>query len=82
MPRWEPDARERLVVAALQLFSEQGYDETTDAVIADRAGLTKSTFHPVAVVWHLSPGSGELFMAQLGLPLRPSADRGCRSGGV
>src|SRR5262249_42177244 len=38
-------ARERLVVAALQLFSEQGYDETTVAVIADRAGLTKSTFH-------------------------------------
>jgi AcrR family transcriptional regulator len=36
MPRWEPDARERLVVAALQLFSQQGYDETTAAVIADR----------------------------------------------
>jgi AcrR family transcriptional regulator len=45
MPRWEPDARERRVVAALQLFSEQGYDETTVAVIADRAGLTESTFH-------------------------------------
>ncbi len=45
MPRWEPDARERLVVAALHLFSEQGYDDTTVAQIADRAGLTKSTFH-------------------------------------
>lgn len=45
MPRWEPDARERLVVAALQLFSEQGFDETTVAEIAERAGLTKSTFH-------------------------------------
>ena len=45
MPRWEPDVRERLVVAAVQLFSEQGYDETTVAVIADRVGLTKSTFH-------------------------------------
>ena len=45
MPRWEPDARERLVTAALQLFSEQGYDETTVAEIAQRAGLTKSTFH-------------------------------------
>jgi AcrR family transcriptional regulator len=44
MPRWEPDARERLAVAAPQLFSEQGYDETTVAVIADRAGLAKSTF--------------------------------------
>ncbi|MBA8796047.1 AcrR family transcriptional regulator [Friedmanniella endophytica] len=45
MPRWEPDARERFVAAALQLFSEQGYDETTVAQIADRAGLTRSTFH-------------------------------------
>lgn len=45
MPRWEPDARERLVTAALQLFSEQGYDGTTITEIAQRAGLTKSTFH-------------------------------------
>ena len=45
MPRWEPDARERIVAAALQLFSEQGYDETTVAEIARQAGLTKSTFH-------------------------------------
>ncbi|EFC80199.1 TetR/AcrR family transcriptional regulator [Parafrankia sp. EUN1f] len=44
MPRWEPDARERLVAAALHLFSEQGYDNTTVAEITDRAGLTKSTF--------------------------------------
>jgi AcrR family transcriptional regulator len=44
MPRWEPDARERLVAAALHLFSEQGYDDTTVAEIAERAGLTKSTF--------------------------------------
>jgi AcrR family transcriptional regulator len=45
MPRWPPDTRERFVVAALQLFSEQGYDETTVAQIAKRAGSTKSTFH-------------------------------------
>ena len=44
MPRWEPDAQERLVGAALELFIEQGYDETTVAQIAQRAGLTKSTF--------------------------------------
>ncbi len=44
MPRWEPNARERLVTAAVQLFSEQGYDQTTVAQIAERAGLTKSTF--------------------------------------
>jgi len=45
MPRWMPDARERLVGAAIQLFSEQGYDATTVSQIAERAGLTRSTFH-------------------------------------
>ena len=44
MGRWKPNARERLVIAAVDLFSEQGYDETTVAEIADRAGVTKSTF--------------------------------------
>jgi AcrR family transcriptional regulator len=44
MARWEPDARERLVRAALELFAEQGYDNSTVAQIAERAGLTKSTF--------------------------------------
>jgi AcrR family transcriptional regulator len=42
--RWEPGARERLVVAAVDLFTEQGYDATTVAEIAERAGLTRSTF--------------------------------------
>ncbi|TCU85825.1 TetR family transcriptional regulator [Curtobacterium sp. PhB191] len=44
MARWEPGARERLVLAAVDLFSEQGYDETTVTQIAERAGVTKSTF--------------------------------------
>ena len=44
MPRWEPGARERLVVAAVDLFTEQGYDATTVAQIAERAGVTRSTF--------------------------------------
>ena len=44
MGRWEPGARERLVIAAVDLFSEQGYDETTVAQIAERAGVTRSTF--------------------------------------
>jgi AcrR family transcriptional regulator len=44
MARWEPGARERLVVAAVDLFTEQGYDATTVAQIAERAGVTKSTF--------------------------------------
>jgi len=44
MARWEPHARERLERAALALFVERGYDATTVAEIAERAGLTKSTF--------------------------------------
>jgi AcrR family transcriptional regulator len=44
MPRWEPNARERLLAAGLQLFSERGYDSTTVAQITERAGLTRSTF--------------------------------------
>lgn len=44
MARWEPGARERLVLAAVDLFVEQGYDETTVAQISERAGVTKSTF--------------------------------------
>ena len=44
MGRWEPNARERLVRAAVDLFTEQGYDQTTVAQIAERAGLTKTTF--------------------------------------
>jgi AcrR family transcriptional regulator len=44
MPRWRPGARERLVVAAVDLFTDQGYDQTTVAQIAERAGVTRSTF--------------------------------------
>ncbi len=44
MPRWQPGATERMVVAAVDLFTEQGYDATTVAQIAERAGVTKSTF--------------------------------------
>jgi AcrR family transcriptional regulator len=44
MVRWEPDSPARLMEAALTLFSERGYDETTVAAIAERAGLTERTF--------------------------------------
>jgi AcrR family transcriptional regulator len=44
MARWQPNAPERLVVAALDLFAERGYENTTVIDIAQRAGLTKSTF--------------------------------------
>lgn len=43
MARWEPDARGRLLDAAIELFTERGYDATTAAQIAERAGLTKTT---------------------------------------
>lgn len=44
MARWEPNARERLQVAALELFEERGYDRTTVGDIAARADLTERTF--------------------------------------
>ena len=44
MSRWAPNARERLETAALDLFVENGYEETTVAQIADRAGLNRATF--------------------------------------
>ncbi|MGB9186029.1 MAG: helix-turn-helix domain-containing protein [Solirubrobacteraceae bacterium] len=44
MARWQPGARARLVLAAVDLFGEQGYDATTVAQIARRAGVTRSTF--------------------------------------
>ncbi|MBW8698695.1 putative mycofactocin biosynthesis transcriptional regulator MftR [Streptomyces sp. MBT84] len=44
MGRWEPNARERLQQAALELYSERGFEQTTVAEIAKRAGLTERTF--------------------------------------
>jgi AcrR family transcriptional regulator len=44
MGRWEPDSRGRLVQAALELYGERGFENTTVAEIAARAGLTERTF--------------------------------------
>src|ERR1700679_3610996 len=44
MGRWEPDARGRLAQAALALYGERGFEQTTVAEIAARAGLTERTF--------------------------------------
>ncbi len=44
MGRWEPNARGRLEQAALELFIERGFEQTTVAEIAKRAGLTERTF--------------------------------------
>jgi AcrR family transcriptional regulator len=44
MARWQPDARGRLMLAALALYTERGYEQTTVADIAQRAGVTERTF--------------------------------------
>jgi AcrR family transcriptional regulator len=44
MPRWEPDGRRRLEEAALELYGERGFENTTVTEIAARAGLTERTF--------------------------------------
>jgi AcrR family transcriptional regulator len=44
MGRWEPDAEGRFRAAAIELFGEIGYEQTTVAAIATRAGLTARTF--------------------------------------
>ncbi|MBG6069102.1 TetR family transcriptional regulator [Micromonospora ureilytica] len=45
MARWQPDARGRLEAAAFELFRERGFEQTTVADIAARAGLDKRTFY-------------------------------------
>jgi AcrR family transcriptional regulator len=44
MGRWQPDARGRLMKAAFELYGERGFEQTTVAEIAERAGLTERTF--------------------------------------
>ncbi|MDT4956380.1 MAG: hypothetical protein QOD31_179 [Pseudonocardiales bacterium] len=44
MGRWEPDAAGRLREAAMALYIERGFEGTTVAEIADRAGVTARTF--------------------------------------
>ena len=44
MARWEPGTRQRLAQAALDLFTAQGFEQTTAAQIAESVGLTERTF--------------------------------------
>jgi AcrR family transcriptional regulator len=44
MGRWQPDSRGRLQEAALTLYAERGFDQTTAAQVAELAGLTERTF--------------------------------------
>jgi AcrR family transcriptional regulator len=45
MARWEGGAAERLQQAAIELFAEQGFEQTTATEIAQRVGLTERTFY-------------------------------------
>jgi len=79
--RWQPDARERLERAALELFVEQGFPETTVPQITARAGLTTRTFfrHFTDKREVLFAGEGEIpaqvaqLMADAPVPLSPMA---------
>jgi AcrR family transcriptional regulator len=42
--RWEPGSRGRLEAAALALYGERGFEHTTVAQIAERAGVTERTY--------------------------------------
>ncbi|MBT0772740.1 TetR/AcrR family transcriptional regulator [Kineosporia sp. J2-2] len=44
MGRWEPNTRLKLIDAAVELFAADGYESTTVAQIAARAGVSKMTF--------------------------------------
>lgn len=63
MGRWESGARERLERAALELFAEQGFAETTVPQITARAGLTTRTFFR-----HFADKREVLFAGEDGIP--------------
>ena len=63
MTRWEPDSQGRLAQAALALYSERGFEQTTVAEIAKRAGLTERTFFR-----HFADKREVLFAAEGELP--------------
>jgi AcrR family transcriptional regulator len=62
MARWQPDARGRLEKAAMDFYGERGFDQTTVAQIAERAGVTERTFfrHFADKREVLFAGSGQL----------------------
>ena len=44
MPRWEHGSEDRLKKAAIELFDEQGFENTSVIEISQRAGVTTRTF--------------------------------------
>lgn len=76
MARWQPDSRGRLAQAALELYAERGYERTTVAEIAARAGVTERTFfrHFADKREVLFSGSEELEEALTGGVVQAPAD--------
>jgi AcrR family transcriptional regulator len=71
MARWQPDAADRLQQAALTLYGERGFDNTTVAEITEHAGLTKRTFFRYfadkrEVLFSGSKALEELFVTEVG----------------
>jgi len=44
MPRWERGSEDRLKNAAIELFDEQGFENTSVMEISERARVTTRTF--------------------------------------
>jgi AcrR family transcriptional regulator len=44
MARWDPGTEQRLIQAALDLYSQHGYDNVTITQIAERAGITRRSY--------------------------------------
>jgi AcrR family transcriptional regulator len=65
--------QERILQAATALFLEQGYEQTTVAQVAERAGVSRAT-----VFWHFSDKAGLFREAfnRLVEPFRRSIDQG------
>lgn len=57
MPRWEHGSEQRLKQAAIELFEEQGFEETSAVQIAERARVTTRTF------FRYFPDKEEIFFA-------------------
>ena len=67
-PRGGSDSRERIMVAAVDEFGEQGYDGSTVRSIAARAGVDSALVH------HYFGTKADLFAEAVGIPLRPDID--------